>query len=103
MSFGWPRRFPLPQSLPAASSGRAHRDVTSEPLCGSFSQRHDAIALAFAQPHGEPKRGCIHVVEIQFVNLSMADTGRVQDFHQRPIAQANGGRYVWSFDEPDDL
>ena len=53
----------------------SHSDLTSEPLCGCFSQRHHAITLAFAQAHRETMRGCIRVVEIQFVNHSMADAG----------------------------
>jgi hypothetical protein len=50
------------------------------PLCGSFSQRHHAIAPAFDQTHHKTMRGCIHIMNIELVNVGMADTGRVQDF-----------------------
>jgi hypothetical protein len=70
---------------------------------GGFRERHNAIALAFAQAHRETMRRGIHVIEVELLCFSVTDAGSLESFHQRAIAQANGCRNVRSFDQLSDL
>ena len=60
-------------------------------MSGCFSQRHEAIALAFAQAHRKTMRRYIHVIEVELVCFGVPNAGGVERFHQRPIAQADCG------------
>jgi hypothetical protein len=106
---GWRNKFRLATSsafAPPLARGQLRtrgREVTREPVSRAFGERHQSIALAFAQAHSQTVSGGIDVIEIESMRFNMTNAGGIESFHQGAITDAKCGPWVRSFDETSDV